>query len=166
MVLACLICLLGLLALGAYPQQTGRPAGDAGGYPFLQKLEARMGRSLTGQEKVQFFQATKTWVGSMNDAVDTFARKLTEITGVPYSDTKAMMPRFGQMTEPYRKDVLPQLEAKLGRKLTQEETQKIVAAYKEKEAVTKPLLQKYVDKLTSLTGLPEKDIKELLHIRE
>jgi hypothetical protein len=154
------------VAAGVFAQGTNRPGGDAGNFPFLQKIEARMGRSLTNQERMQFFQATKTWVSSMNAAVDKFARKLTEITGVPYNDTKAMMPQFGKMTEPYKKDVIPQLEAKLGRKLTQEEMQKIMAAYKEKEAATKPLIEQYVGKLTSLTGLTEKDIKELLHLKD
>jgi hypothetical protein len=99
-------------------------------------------------------------------AVDAFARKFTEITGVPYKDTKAMMPNFGRMTEPCKKNVVPQLEEKPGRMLTPEETQKIIAAYQEKDAVTKPLIKQYVDKLTSLTGLKEKDIKELLLIKE
>ncbi|MHC9540091.1 MAG: hypothetical protein AB9903_11275 [Vulcanimicrobiota bacterium] len=163
-VMALVFCLLGTV-YSTSAAQTGITRGGSGNFPFLQKLEAKMGRSLTQEEKMKFLQETMKWKNGMTAAVETFARSLTDITGVPFEQTNAMMPKFGQMTEPYKKDVMPRLEEKLGRKLTQEETQKIMKAYQEKEKITGPLLQDYFQKLSSITGLPEETIKGILYMK-
>lgn len=129
---------------------------------LIPKLEAKMGRSMTKDEKMRFRQAAVAWKDGMTAAVEKFARKLSEITGVPFEETNAMMPKFGQMTEPYKKDVLQKLEEKLGRKLTQDENKKIIAAAQEKKKDMEPVLEQFIKSLESITGLSKEQIREII----
>ncbi len=169
----CAFLILGmifLLAGTAMSQNTPSESGPTGS-KFIPKMEAKLGKPLTNAQKMQFRNAALQWRDGMNSSVNTFAQKLSTITGIQLEEIKGWMPRIGYSGEAYKKDVISKIETKLGKKLTTEQMDQVMKASGEKKEAMKAVNQQFVDKLTEITGLKKEDLTQMLpqmdtHVRE
>jgi len=172
---SCFCLILTLFAILLFPeaavsQNTPSESGQPGG-KLVSKIEAKLGKPLTQPQKMQLRTASLKWRDGMNSAVDTFAGKLSTITGIQLEEIKGWMPKIGYTNEPYQKDVISKIEAKLGKKLTAEQMEQIKKASGDKKAAMSEVTQTFVSTLAGITGLSKEDLQQMLpqmdtHARE
>jgi hypothetical protein len=164
------LCMIALLSEAAICQNAPSESGQPGG-KLISKIEAKLGKPLTMAQKMQLKNASLKWRDGMNSAVDTFAGRLSTITGISLEEIKGWMPKIGYSSEPYQKDVISKIETKLGKKLTAEQMEQIMKASGDKKASMSEVMQTFVSTLAGLTGLTKEDLQQMLpqmdtHARE
>lgn len=162
-----------LLAMGAtlaaslllIPQSARAQARVVRGDPqtgLLYKLEAKLGKPLTFEQRKQVDAATKENIEGLATCQKDYAKEIAEITGLPADDIQGMLPVIGQPLVVTDKNLLPRIEQKLGRPLAQTELQRVREADAKKKEAMKPVRDAYVRRLADITALPSSDIDGML----
>ncbi len=123
------------------------------GKGLVEKLEAKLGRSLSDTEKQELGAAVKTAEDALKDAQDESIAAIAEATGLSLEQVKTAL-----------KDpaLLRNLEKQLARKLTTTERNAIRAALMARAAASKAAMDEFIATIASLTGLTEDEVKDVL----
>jgi len=150
--------LLLALFLFAVPFAQGRsirPNPESG---LLLMLETKLGKPLSFEQRKQISEATANYVDALKECQKPYTKDIAEITGLAEENIQGLLPQIGQRTSPAGENLLPKIEAKLNRKLTDAEFQKIREADQRKKEAMKPAREKYVRRVAEITGLSEAEV--------
>jgi hypothetical protein len=89
-------------------------------------------------------------------------QQVSQATGVSEAQIGAMLPRIGQQNSNFDKNIIPKIEAILGRSLTAQEIAEIGRADREKKAAMLPVQDSFAQQLSQITGLPAQQIRGML----
>lgn len=142
----------------AQPQVIRRdPQGN-----LLYRLEQRLGKPLSFEQRKQVDEATKENIEGLTACQKDFTKELADITTLPTEQIQGMMPVIGQPLVVVDKNIIPRIEQKLGRPLSQQELQRVREADARKKEAMKPVRDTYVRRLAEITALPSTDIDGML----
>lgn len=139
--------------------QRQRPNGA--GFNLIQKLEARLGAPLSAEQKRQIAEASRAAREALIPAQNRFVQRISQATGVSEALIGAMLPRIGQQNSS-DKNIIPKIEAILGRSLTAEQRAEIGRADREKKTAMLPVQDSFAQQLSLITGLPAQQIRAML----
>jgi hypothetical protein len=140
--------------------QRQRPNGA--GFNLIQKLEAQLGAPLSAEQKRQIAEAGRATREALIPAQNQFVQQVSQAIGVSEAQIRAMMPTIGQQNNNFDKNIIPKIEAILGRSLTAQEIAEIGRADREKKAAMLPVQDSFAQQISQITGLPAMQIKGLL----
>ena len=140
--------------------QRQRPNGA--GFNLIQKLEAQLGAPLSVEQKRQIAEASRAAREALIPAQNRFVQQVSQATGVSEPQIRAMMPTIGQQNSNFDKNIIPKIEAILGRSLTAQEREEIGRADREKKAAMLPVQDSFAQQLSQITGLPTQQIRAIL----
>ena len=137
---------------------------------LFSKIEDKLGRELTADQKQQITQATRRSMQGMKSLQQDFIQSIANAMKISTDEVKqAIKPQPGQGKNRQKGAALDPagritaaLETHLNRKLTDEETTAITAAIDTRKAAAKPVMEEYVASLAKITGLTVDDVKGLL----
>lgn len=139
------------------------PGSPAAGPSLVGRIETLRGKPLNEKQRAQCAEAMATARQGMVEAQKKFVASLVAITGLPEADIQPMMPVIGQPLPPgFDKNAIPKIEAKLGRKLSEQEMARIREADKAKKDAIHPIRRTMCEKLSSLSGIDAARIEALL----
>lgn len=139
-----------------------RPQQNAPRGVFIQRLEAQLGRPLSAQQRQQLGGASRETMESLRAAQGTFIQRISQITGVSVAQIREMVPQIGQPNEGFDKNMIPKIEAVLGRSLTPEQLTQIRAVDQEKRAAMLPIQERFAQRVSQITGLSTAQIQGML----
>ncbi|WP_017716163.1 hypothetical protein [Kamptonema formosum] len=113
------------------------------------------------EQKRQIAQASRAAREALTPAQNRFAQQVSQATGVSEAQIRAMLPRIGQQNSS-DKNIIPKIEAILGRSLTAQEIAEIGRADREKKAAMLPVQDTFAQQLSQITGLPAEQIRAIL----
>lgn len=129
---------------------------------LLPKIESRLGRPLSVEQRKQLGAAAQETMASLRAAQGRFVQSVAQVSGLSPSDIAAMMPTIGQANEGFDKNMIPKIEAKLGRPLTPQQLQAINKADSDKKAAMGPVQQNFARSIARITGLPYAEVLAML----
>jgi hypothetical protein len=138
------------------------PNTERGNAPLVQKIEAKLGKPLTAQQKQDMVLVLRQGINGLREAQLAFVQSLSGTTGLPVATIQEMMPRIGGDNTGLDKNIIPKIEARLGRRLTNSQLQSIREADNTKKAAMVPIQNNMAQGLSRITGLSADDIKAML----
>jgi len=148
-----IICCLSLLLLPTIP---ARAQGIIG------KIEAKIGRELTTNQRRSIQEAAQKEVRALKAEQDKFVVAIAGITKLPKEKIWEFMPKIGGNNAGFDKNMIPKLEKSLGRSLTTGEMEKIRAADKAKKTAMKPIQEAFAGTIARESGLSKEEALALL----
>ena len=128
---------------------------------LLQKVEARLGRPLTGDQRRQFAIAATSLRDAMLPPQQKFAQIVAQIFKLPLAEVQAMAPVIGG-NGGFGRGMIAKLEARIGRSLTPQELQQVRTAENAKKAELSEIESKLVPQFVQSTGLSREQLLQLL----
>ena len=141
------------------PNRAHQPQMDG---MLLQKIEAKLGKALTVEQRKELGQAAQTMAAALKAEQQKFIAAIAAASGVTEAQVAEMMPKVGQDNTGFDKNMMPKLETILGRPLTPDELQKIREADDAKKAAMKPIQEKLAENAARISGLKKEDVLEML----
>ena len=135
------------------PAKPPLPKPGTLGKGLVEKLEAKLGRSLSDTEKQELGAAVKTAEAALKEAQDESIAAIAAATGLSVEQVKTAL---GGPTP------LRSLEKLLGRRLTAAERDAIRAAMKARNAASRAAMDEFIATISSITGLTEDEVKDAL----
>lgn len=154
------LALTALLATTTFAQEP--PARRAVGNNLVTRLEAKLGKSLSAEQREQIGDASKQSVEKLKALQGTFVTNIASAVKLPTTDIEPMMPKIGEPNPGFDKNMIPKLETKLARKLTADELAAIRKADTAKKSAMKPVQDNYAAQLAKITGLSVEVIRPML----
>lgn len=128
---------------------------------LFQKIEARLGRPLTDDQRRQFAIAATRLRNAMLPPQQKFAQAVAQIFKLPLAEVHAMDPATGGNTG-FDSGMIPKLEVRIGRSLTPQELQQVRTADNAKKAELSQIESKWVPQFVQSTGLSREQLLQLL----
>ena len=129
---------------------------------LVQKLESRLGRELTNDEKKAYLVAVRKTIAEIELIQQKFVKDISEITDIATSKIWDWIPRQGSQPDPKYKKMISKIEKELDRKLKKEEISKIMKADENKKNSIRTAQKKFADELSEITKIPANDILLML----
>jgi hypothetical protein len=126
---------------------------------LLQKIEARLGRPLTDDQRRQFAIAATNLRDAMLPPQQKFAQSAAQIFKLPLAEVQAMAPDIGRSRDG---GMISKLEARIGRSLTPQELQQLRTADNAKKAELSEIEAKLLPQFVQSTGLSREQLLQLL----
>ena len=158
--MAALLALITLLTTTALAQNP--PERRAGGNSLVTKLEAKLDKPLTADQRAKIGETSKESADKLKSLQAEFVEKIAKAVNLPASDIQPMMPKIGESNAGFDKNMIPKLEAKLGRKLTTDELAAIRTADAAKKSAMKPVQEKFAKQLAGISGLAIETVRVML----
>jgi hypothetical protein len=128
---------------------------------LLQKIETRLGRPLTDDQRRQFAIAATSLRDAMVPPQQKFAQIVAQIFKLPLSEVQTMAPAIGGNSG-FDHGMIPKLEARIGRSLTPQELQQVRTADNAKKADLSEIESKWMPRFVQSTGLSREQLLQLL----
>lgn len=128
---------------------------------LLQKIEARLGRPLTADQRRQFAIAATSLRDAMLPPQQKFAQTVAQIFKLPLAEVQTMAPEIGG-SRGYDGGMIPKLEARIGRSLTPQELHQLRTADNAKKAELSEIESKLLPQFVQSTGLSREQLLQLL----
>lgn len=161
-----LASLIGLLPVAtAHAQQRPKTAAPAPAQPSSElelKIEAKLGRPLTADQKQRITKAAQAYPSSLRGPHAKFIQDVARSLNQTDDVVGALIPMNSIGTDGAEKSVVPKLEGKLNRKLNPGEIQRIKALDDARKASLKALQDAYARQLSSISGVPLPAMTEIL----
>src|SRR5258705_12036591 len=127
---------------------------------LLQKIEARLGRPLTADQRRQFAIAATSLRDAMLPPQQKFAQTVAQIFKLPLAEVQAMAPDTGNRG--YDGGMISKLEARIGRSVTPQELQQLRTADNAKKAELSEIESRLLPQFVQSTGLSREQLLQLL----
>jgi len=138
------------------------PERRAVGNSLIAKLEAKLDKPLTADQRAKIAEASKKSAEELKSLQAEFVEKIAKAVKLPVSDIQPMMPKIGEANPGFDKNMIPKLETKLGRKLSAAEMDTIRKADTAKKSAMKPVQDKFAKQLAEITGLAIETVRAML----
>ncbi|MBI4189981.1 MAG: hypothetical protein HY525_05525 [Betaproteobacteria bacterium] len=148
-----LILAAGLPAKSAFAQQ---------GPGLLQKVEARLGKPLSGEQRQQFARTAAGLRDALLPPQRKFAQTIAYTFKLPLAEVQALLPAIGEDSSGFDRNMIPKIEARIGRGLTPQELQQIRTADNAKKAEMSQIQSRYAAEFAQVTGLSSEQFRQLL----
>lgn len=138
-----------------------RPQPDNPSAKILAKLETKLGKPLSFEQRNQVTEAVKNQVEALKSSQTSFQQTLADLTGLSVDEIKkvlAMAVKFGGEDN----KAISQIETKIQRKLTSDEMRKVREAIRDRNDARRSLQEQMAKRLGEITGLGEGDVMEIL----
>lgn len=129
---------------------------------LMQKIEAKLGRELTGDEKRAYLVAVRKAISEIETIQQKFVKDISDITDITTDKIWDWIPQQGKEPDPKYKKMFSKIEKEMGRKLKQSEIDEIMKADKNKKKAIFADQEKFAKELSGITGIPVKDIMLML----
>lgn len=149
----------GVLSTGAWAEPApARPAATATADGLVDRIERASGRTLKADERQRVNRSVTTMVEGLAPPRNTFVSDVSRLSGVDEAKIWAMMPRVGGPAD-QDKNMVPKLEAAMGRELTPGQRERLRDADGRKKAAIASLRQRFATDVSAVTGV---DVDKLL----
>jgi len=129
---------------------------------MIQKIEAKMGKSLTTAQSNQLRDAFSASAKDMVAAQDEFIKSIAKTFGMKESDVRPFIPQIGRDNSDFDKNMMPKIERKIGRAITRDERQRVIEADNRKKGKIRPIQERLAKSISGITGLSLSEVKSLL----
>lgn len=130
--------------------------------PLMQKLEDKLGKPLTEAQKEQVDKTAWDMLMGMKKTHDKLIQDLASITGLTQDQIKSFIPSKEKSGPEEARNFVPKLENAMGRKMTEDEKNKLRKAFADMLDGMVAHQQKFIDQLSKITGLSKDAVKECL----
>ena len=153
-----------LIAAGLAAARGAEEAKPAAPPPggFAARVEAKLGAPLSAAQKAGIADAAREATATIKAAQETFVQAVATAVRLSEADIRPMMPTIGQPDPAFDKHMIPKLETKLDRPLTEGERTAIRAADQAKKAVVKPAQERLAAAVAKITGMSAEAVQGLL----
>lgn len=139
------------------------------GEKIFAKIEEKLGKELTAEQKQQITETTRHTMQDMKPIQQSFIQNIATAVKISPDEVKAAIkikqPKVkgqGKQALDPESRICSALEAKLDRKLTDEEIKAIEAAIETRKTDAKPIQHDYVEAMAKITGLTADQLTEIV----
>lgn len=129
------------------PQKTGNP--------LLDKIEAKLGHSLSSEQRQEVLKAAQRSQIGQRKAQGQYVQATAKAAGISEEDVRKMLSKGDQ-------DIIPRIEAKVGQPLTPDQKDAIQKADQEKQSLVGPAKENLAKEVARITDLSEDDAKTIV----
>jgi hypothetical protein len=129
---------------------------------LLQKVEARLGKPLSGDQRPQFARTATSLSDALLPPQQKFAQTIAQIFKLPLAEVQTMVPTTGAGSNGFEQGIIPKLETRIGRSFTPQELQQVRIADNAKQAEMSEIQSQFVPRLAQITGLSKEQLLQLL----
>jgi hypothetical protein len=129
--------------------------------PFVQAVEAKMGRAMTGLERKRVANAMQEFRAQHGNAHDTFVTSVSQAIGAPAETVREFFP-WTPGTKLDLAKALPPLETKLGRPLTATERQSVEKAATKRQTSIDRDESAFVGEVSKVTDVKRDTVRQLI----
>jgi len=140
---------------GSSPEDVQRAGAVA--EALVPRLEARRGQPMSAWQRKQVAAAALQCIESLEGPRKQFVDDLADVMGVDPEQIDGLLPPVGPGTGPVDKAMIAKLESLAGRKLRGGELDALRTADERKQAALKPIQERFVRQLATLSGLSVED---------
>ena len=129
-----------------------RPTGN----PLLDKIESKLGHSLSTDQRVQFEKAAQKASSQRQRAHAEYVNAISKASGISKEDVRKLHLRAGDS------DAISKIEAKSGQALTPDQKDAITTAGEEAKSQNDPARENFAKEVARISDLSEDDVKSMM----